>query len=267
MKEFELSGKVAIVTGSAGLIGKEFCIALAEAGATVIAADLRTNKKMEWIQEYPSKIYPEEFNITRKKSVENACKRILKDFGKIDILVNNAAINDMVEDPKALLEQSKFEYYPLETWNKSIETNITGTFLCCQIFGQKMAEQQSGSIINISSTYGISAPDQRLYKSDKGEQLFFKPPAYSVSKGAILMLTRYLASYWGEKGIRVNTLTPGGVENSQDAFFIHNYSMKTPLGRMASPKDYKGAIVFLASEASSYMTGSNLIIDGGWTCW
>lgn len=267
MELFSLKNKVAIVTGALGLIGREHCKALSEAGANVVVADLNEAKCEEFAKTLSTKSIGFSLDVTKKDSIQNLSDNVLKRFGHINILVNNAAINDMFEDPKAATEQSKFENYPLELWQKSIDVNLTGVFLCSQIFGTEMAKQKSGSIINIASTYGITAPDQSLYIEKDGTQSFFKPPAYSATKGAIIMFTKYLAAYWGKDGVRVNTLTPGGVENNQDEFFIKKYSSKTPLRRMATPTDYKGALIFLASDASNYMTGANLIVDGGWTCW
>jgi len=260
MERFSLKRKVAIVTGASGLIGKAFCEALKEAGAIVVAADII---ETEELNDY----YYHFTDITDELSVQKLADCVIKKFGRIDILVNNAAINDMFEDPKASLELSKFENYPLELWEKSLKVNLTGTFICSKIIGKQMLLNAKGSIINIASTYGITAPDQNLYIDLNGVQTFYKPPAYSASKGGVIMLSKFLASYWGKSGIRVNTLSPGGVENNQDAVFVEKYSDKTPLHRMASVDDYKGAIVFLASDASSYMTGANLIIDGGWTSW
>jgi NAD(P)-dependent dehydrogenase (short-subunit alcohol dehydrogenase family) len=252
---FSLKNKVAIVTGALGLIGKNHCYALAEAGANIVVCDLDENKCQKFAISLPSKSIGVGVDITKKSSVENLKSKALKEFGKIDILVNNAAINDM------------FENYPIDMWQKSIDVNLTGTFLCSQIIGSEMAKAGKGSIINIASTYGMVGPDQSIYKKPDGAQSFCKSPAYPATKGAIINFTRFLAAYWGNKGVRVNTLSPGGVENNQDEYFINNYSTKTMLGSMAAPDDYKGAIVFLASDASSYMTGANLVVDGGWTAW
>jgi NAD(P)-dependent dehydrogenase (short-subunit alcohol dehydrogenase family) len=267
MELFSLRGKTAIVTGALGLIGKEHCKALSEAGANVVVADLNEETCKEFASTLSTESIGLSLNVADKDSVESVRDKIIEKFGHIDVLVNNAAINDMFESPKAASEQSKFENYPLELWQKSLDVNLTGVFLCSQVFGKVMADQKSGSIINIASTYGITAPDQSLYIKEDGTQAFYKPPAYSATKGGVIMFTRFLASYWGKEGVRVNTLSPGGVENNQDEFFVNKYSAKTPLNRMASPTDYKGAVVFLASDASSYMTGANLIVDGGWTAW
>lgn len=267
MELFSLKNKTAIVTGALGLIGKEHCRALSEAGANVIVADIDKVMSQNFAESLQTESVGVSLDVTNPDSIKSLRDAVLTRFGHIDILVNNAAINDMFEDPKAATEQSKFENYPLELWQKSLDVNLTGVFLCSQILGYEMAKQKAGSIINIASTYGISAPDQSLYIKEDGTQSFYKPPAYSATKGAVIMFTRYLASYWGKEGVRVNTLTPGGVENSQDDFFIQKYSSKTPLGRMAQPTDYKGSLIFLASDASSYMTGANLIVDGGWTSW
>ncbi len=266
-KLFSLKNKVAIVTGALGLIGKNHCAALSEAGANVVVCDLDKNRCEEFSKTLSEESIGIGTDITKKESVQKLKEQVLEKFNRIDILVNNAAINDMFENPQAASELSKFENYPLDLWQKSIDVNITGMFLCSQNIGSYMSENRNGSIINVASTYGVVAPDQSLYKTPDGNQNFYKSAAYPVTKGAVISFTRFLAAYWGKKGIRVNTLTPGGVENNQDEYFIKNYSSKTPLGRMAAPTDYNGALVFLASDASSYMTGANLIVDGGWTAW
>lgn len=269
---FSLKGKVAIVTGSLGLIGKNHCHALLEAGADVTVTDIDGKQceafAAELSENFPSsKVYGFGADITSPVEVEKLRDFALLKLGSIDILVNNAAINDKFEDPAALFEQSKFENYPLDLWNKSISVNVTGMFLCSQIIGKVMADNGKGSIINVASTYGIVAPNQDLYIDAHGVQKFYKTPAYPVTKGAVIAFTKFLAAYWGAKGVRVNTLTPGGVENNQDEFFISEYSRRTPLKRMAQPTDYIGALVYLASDASSYMTGANLVVDGGFTIW
>ncbi len=264
-KLFSLKDKIAIVTGASGLLGKKHCEALAGAGAHVIVADVDANSSIDFANELGSSHLGIGLDVTTETSIHAAKEQVIKKYGRIDVLVNNAAINDMFENPTVALELSKFENYPLHLWQRSLDVNVTGVFLCSQIFGTVMAEAGSGSIINIASTYAITAPDQKLYCNEAGEQTFYKSAAYPSTKGAVLGFTKFLASYWGNKGVRVNALSPGGVENGQDGFFIKNYSDRTPLGRMADRTDYQGAIVFLASDASRYMTGANLVVDGGWT--
>jgi NAD(P)-dependent dehydrogenase (short-subunit alcohol dehydrogenase family) len=265
MDLFSLEGKVAIVTGACGLIGTHHCEALAEAGARVVVADLNEEACKAVAARLGEGHLGVGMDVTDRGALEAAKRRILEAFGRIDVLVNNAAINDMFENPLLAGQQSMFEHYPLEMWDRSWKVNVSGVFLCSQVLGSVMAEQGGGSIINIASTYGIVAPDQSIYKNEAGEQTFYKSPSYPVTKSAVIGFTKFLASYWGPKNVRVNTLSPGGVENSQDVFFKNNYSKKTLLGRMAAASDYKGAIVFLASDASAYMTGANLVVDGGWT--
>jgi NAD(P)-dependent dehydrogenase (short-subunit alcohol dehydrogenase family) len=264
---FHLKNKTAIVTGAAGLIGKQHCKALAEAGANVVVCDLDYSKCEQLADKLKHHSIGVEVDITNKTSIQELLKTSLKEYGKVDILVNNAAINDMVENPVNALEESKFENYPLELFKKVMDVNVTGMFLTSQVIGSSMAERGYGSIINIASTYGIVAPDQSIYRKSDGSQMFYKSCAYPVSKAAVISLTKFLASYWGRNNVRVNTLSPGGVENNQEFDFVENYSEKTPLGRMSKKNEYKGAVVFLASDASSYMTGANLVIDGGWTIW
>jgi len=267
MKLFDLKNKTAIVTGALGLLGKEHCKALSYAGANVIVCDLDRNKCEKYAARLKTKSIGCYLDVSDEYSIKESRDIILDEFGHIDILVNNAAINDMFENPKTSFEKSKFENYPFEMWEKSLSVNLTGVFKCCQIIGTEMSRKKKGSIINIASTYGIVAPNQDLYKKQNGQQAFYKPPAYSATKGAIISFTKYLAAYWGNTGIRVNALSPGGVDNNQDQYFKDNYAQRTPLKRMAKPTDYHGGIIFLASDASSYMTGANLVIDGGWTIW
>jgi NAD(P)-dependent dehydrogenase (short-subunit alcohol dehydrogenase family) len=206
-------------------------------------------------------------DVTDPSAVRGLATRLRDEIGVPSVLVNNAAMNDMVESPTSEADESRFENYPFDLFRKVMDVNVGGMFLCCQLLGGLMAEHGDGSIINIASTYGVVAPDQRIYRTPDGDQPFYKSAAYPVSKGAVVMLTRFLATYWAERNVRVNALSPGGVENGQPAHFIENYASRTPLGRMAASTDYMGALVFLASAASSYMTGQNLVVDGGWTAW
>jgi len=269
LERFSLRGKTAIVTGAVGLLGREHCLALGEAGANVVATDLDAAACEALARDLEAadvRAIGVAADITQKADLERLRERAIDRFGAIEVLVNNAAVDDKF-DAGADLDASRFEEYSLDRWRRSLDVNVTGTFLCCQVLGREMVQRGGGSIVNVASTYGVVSPDQGLYRDAQGEQLFFKSAAYPVSKSAVIALSRYLATYWGRAGVRVNTLSPGGVEAEQDPRFIENYSRRTPIGRMARRDEYRGALVFLASEASSYLTGFNLVVDGGWTAW
>ncbi len=264
---FSLKDKIIVLTGASGLLGKEFAKILVENDAIVVLADINYQEINKLKDILGERAIPYPLDITNKEELIKLKDFLINEYGRIDVLINNAAINDMVENPINKLEESKFENYPLELFQKVLDVNVTGVFLTCQILGSEMAKRKKGSIINIASTYGIVAPNQNIYKNQNGEQLFYKSCSYPTSKGAVIQFSRFLASYWADKNVRVNCLSPGGVENNQNETFIKNYSALTPLGRMAKPTDYNGAILFLASDASEYMTGANLVVDGGWTTW
>lgn len=262
--------KIAVITGGMGQLGVIYSVALVEHGARVAILDLAREPKIAderfalYLEE--GSIKPYVVDITNRAEVDLVSQKIKNDFGVVDILINNAALDSPPDSPAS--EVGPFETYPELSYNKVMDVNVKGTLFCCQVFGRDMADKGCGSIINISSIYGILSPCQDLYdfRRAAGEE-FFKPVAYSVSKSAILNLTRYLATYWAKSGVRVNTLTLAGVFNDQPKEFLDAYLSRMPIGRMANAEEFIGPVVLLASDASSYMTGSNLVVDGGWSAW
>lgn len=268
-KKFDLNGRVALVTGAAGLLGAEFCLTLAEAGASVVAADIDDRGADDIAQSLRDQGFPTMsvgVDVTDETAVQQMIARTLDEYKRVDILVNSAALDPKFDPDHAGQHTSAFEDFPRAVWDQAMAVNLTGMFLCCQKAVSPMLSQGSGVIINISSMYGMVGPDQRLYQRE-GEETQFKPIYYSVSKAGVLGLTRYLATYYAGKNIRVNALTGGGVFNDHDESFLKSFSARTVLGRMANKNELNGALLFLASDASSYMTGANLVVDGGWTAW
>lgn len=266
---FNLSGKTAIVTGGIGILGKQFCSILAEFGANVAVVDIALNEASEFAEnlerKYVNRVKAFYCDITNSDSVESMVQEVVSTFGGIDILHNNAA------GKSKNLSQffAPFEDYKLAEWNEIMDVNLGGMFLVAKNVGKFMVEQnRGGSIIQTSSIYGIMGPDNRIYEGSfyLGQQIN-TPAVYSASKAAVVGLTKYLATYWADKGIRVNTITPGGVESGQNDTFKQNYSKRIPLQRMGKPHEMAGALLYLASDASSYVTGQNIIIDGGLSAW
>ena len=267
---FDVNGRVAIITGGMGQLGRQFSRTLLDRGARVAIFDVQVEpalaQKHFGADATSGAMLFCAVDVTDRDSIEAGLRQVEAAWGAPHILINNAALDSPPNAPAA--ENGPFESYPEASLDKVIEVNLKGVVLCCQVIGGAMAAAGQGSIINISSIYGLVSPDQRIYeyRAEQGAP-FFKPVAYSVTKSALLNLTRYLATYWAKQGVRVNSVTFGGVYNQQDEQFLANYTARTPLGRMARADEYNGAILFLASDASSYMTGSNMIMDGGWTAW
>ena len=267
---FDLTNKVVVVTGGLGQLGGQFSRTLLERGAKVAVFDvgLKTGAEERNAHAAPKDAALEFLvvDVTKRASIETAMHQLKTKWGVPHALINAAAVDSPPNGPPE--ENGPFESYPENSWNQVIDVNLKGVFLCCQVVGAQMAAAGRGSIVNIGSIYGLVSPDQRIYERRRTSGLpFFKPVAYSASKSALLNLTRYLATYWADRNVRVNMLTCGGVFNNQDREFLAAYCARVPLGRMAREDEYNGAIIFLISDASSYMTGSNLIIDGGWTAW
>ena len=256
---FDLSGRVAVVTGGMGQLGRVYAAGLAERGMRVATFDVASGDSPDGVRAY-------DVDITDRAAIEEATRAIEAEWGVPGVLVNNAGLDSPPDAPAE--EVDPFEDYPEASFDAVMDVNVKGTLLCCQVIGGSMAREGRGSIVNVSSVYGLLSPVQDLYafRRDRGET-FVKPVAYSVSKSAILNLTRYLATYWAKAGVRVNTLTLAGVWNDQPAEFREAYAARVPMGRMLDASEALGAVVFLASDASSYVTGANVVVDGGWSAW
>ena len=269
--KFDVDKQVAVVTGGNGLLGTEYVKTLAESGARVAVVDIapKLNRELESLKEQGLLIDLYSCDIADKNELQNLLETVQDRWETPTILINNAAVDTPLEGDHG---SRRFDTLPLEIWDKALSVNLTGVFICCQVFGSAMVKDKTiegGSIINISSTYGIVSPQQHLYtyKEQKGEPFYEKPITYTVTKAGIIGMTKWLATYWAKKKVRVNVLAPGGVFDHQDSEFLEGYSSCTPMGRMAKKDEYNEAILFLSSNASSYMTGSVLVIDGGWTVW
>ncbi len=275
LNRMKIDGRVCVVTGGSGLLGLRHAEAIVEGGgiAVLLARNVSGLEKTRntLLEEYGDGIRVElmSVDITDKASLEKVRDVLLEKYGHIDVLINNAANNPKVEDCSENLGATKFQDFPLEMWNMDIAVGLTGAFLCSQVFGAQMEKQGSGVILNISSDYGIISPDQRIYRRDgvQEDQQTIKPVSYPVVKHAIIGLTKYLATYWADKGIRVNTLCPASLYNGQNDEFVSKISNLVPLGRMSRPDEYVCTILYMISDAATYMTGSTVVIDGGRTIW
>ena len=269
---FDLTGRVAVVTGGSGLLGREHAIALAEAGATPALLDIDAERLAEACNVVFAATGTRPLaiacDITDERQIRDALDRIIKEASSPAILVNNAANNPKVESNDGR-NWSRLENFPLKAWNLDLSVGLTGAFLCSRVFGAEMAEQGSGVILNIASDLALIGPDQRIYRKDglADSEQPVKPVTYSVVKAGLLGLTRYLATYWAARRVRCNALCPGGVENNQDPEFIRALTRLIPLGRMATKDEYRAAVAFLCSDASSYMTGSVIPMEGGRSAW
>jgi NAD(P)-dependent dehydrogenase (short-subunit alcohol dehydrogenase family) len=253
---FSLRDRVAVVTGGMGQLGSEIARGLAERGARVAIFDLESDGSPGSYR----------VDVTDRAAVEAATASVAEEWGVPHVLVNAAAVDSPPDAPAE--EVGPFESYPAESLDRVMSVNVSGTFFCCQVVGDRMAQVGRGSIVNVSSIYGMLSPVHELYDfRRRGGETFTKPVAYSVSKSALYNLTRYLATYWAKSGVRVNTVTFAGVWNDQPQEFLDAYTARMPVGRMADVGEVVGPVVFLASDASSYVTGSNVVVDGGWSAW
>ena len=273
--QFFIKDRVCIVTGGGGLIGKKHTEAIIEGGGIPVLLDIvpqgmeRVKKEVQ--SEYGEDVVVETFvtDITDRSALASVRDKLLEKYGHIDVLINNAANNPKVEDKSKNLGFNTFSSFPVDIWNQDIAVGLTGAMLCAQVFGEQMEKQGKGMILNISSDYGLIAPDQRIYKKEgiPEEEQTIKPVSYSVVKHGIIGLTKYLAVYWAKKGIRVNTLCPASLENGQDEEFVKKISNLIPMARMSDPDKYVCTVRYMISDASSYMTGATVVLDGGRTSW
>jgi NAD(P)-dependent dehydrogenase (short-subunit alcohol dehydrogenase family) len=269
---FDLTGRVAVITGGAGLLGVRHARAIARAGGIPVLADVRgpaaEEKARDIAREFGAEAWGIAVDVTNLASVEALRSAVMKRHGRVDILINNAANNPKQEAANDGA-RSRLENFAVSQWEEDLAVGLTSAFLCSRVLGTEMARQRRGVIVNIASDLALIGPDQRLYRQNglPEESQPVKPVSYPVVKSALLGLTRYVATYWANEGVRCNALSPGGVYNEHPDSFVVRLSQLIPLGRMAHPDEYEGAIVFLCSDASSYMTGANLVMDGGRTCW
>jgi NAD(P)-dependent dehydrogenase (short-subunit alcohol dehydrogenase family) len=271
---FRLDGRVAVITGGAGLLGRKHAEAVAEAGGVPVILDLDGGAAERVAAEVGKRFAVRSsslaLDITLPEAVSKAALRVLAEHGRVDILINNAANNPKMEGGAGgRTHWSRFEGFPRAVWDQDLAVGLTGAFHCSQAFGAVLAKQRKGVILNIASDLGVIAPDQRIYRKEgvPEDQQPVKPVTYSVVKHGLIGLTKYLATYWADAGVRVNALSPGGVFNGQDEAFVKRLTNLIPMGRMANADEYKAAVLFLVSDASSYMTGANVIMDGGRTAW
>jgi NAD(P)-dependent dehydrogenase (short-subunit alcohol dehydrogenase family) len=269
---FDLSGKIAIITGGAGLLGEQHARAIIAARGIPVLIDVAAVRVSELAGRLSNElnliVSGFAADITKPNEVKRVLAEVLQRHGRVDILINNAANNPKLEDPEPS-GFSRFEDFSLDQWNADLAVGINGAFICCQVFGSEMARRGAGVILNISSDLGLIAPDQRIYRRPNVPDNLqpVKPVTYSVAKSALIGLTRYLATYWAARNVRVNAICPGGVAQGQPDEFVARLTNLIPMARMARVDEYQGAIIFLCSDASSYMTGAVLSIDGGRTCW
>lgn len=270
MEKYDLTGKTALITGGAGLLGVQHAIALLEVGANVVLSDIDDASLEAALVELQSmtfsgRILTANMDVTKESSVNLLNEKILSEDLSINVLVNNAAIDPKISDGSINVEQSRLENFSIDEWDRQIQVGLTGALICARVFGHQMAKCGGGVIVNVASDLSVFSPDQRLYQkpgvSDESQPV--KPVSYSVVKTGLIGLTRYLATYWAKQGVRCNALSPGGIENNQGEDFVERLSALVPMGRMARVDEYRSAMQFLCSDASLYMNGQNLVIDGG----